>query len=413
MPDRLYRDDSYLRTFAARVTGATPGRPGVFSVELDRTAFYPTGGGQPNDTGSLGGLDVIDVREADAGRILHDVRCEAAPSGTIEGVIDWRRRFDHMQQHSGQHILSRSFIEVADAPTVSFHMGESACTIDVRLADPSEEVIRAAEARANAIVFSDVPVGVRSVPPDRAPRLEQDLQRDLALKPGDPVRIISIGDYDETPCGGTHVSRSGEVGLIAIRGWERFKGGTRVIFACGGRAARMHAELSATVDACVERLSAPPPELPSAIDRLLDQMGEARREVKRLGEALAAAEAEGRLARARAIGGCRIVLAVIDDRGSEEIARLARSCAAAPGAVALLAGGSGSGKTALVFARSEEGAAATLHMGDLLAAVCGPRGGKGGGGPTLARGGGLPAERLEEALEEACSLIAERLAAPR
>jgi alanyl-tRNA synthetase len=319
-----------------------------------------------------------------------------------------------MQQHSGQHILSRGFIEVAGAPTMSFHMGESACTIDVRLAEPDDETIRAAEAQANAVVFGDVPVSVRSVSPDRAPRSDEELPRELALKPGDPVRIVSIGEFDETPCGGTHVRRSGEIGAVAIRGWERFKGGTRITFACGGRAVRMLAELASSVDACVERLSAPPPELPSAIDRLQAQLGEARRELKRLAGALAAAEAEARLASARSIGGCRAVIAVLDDRGAEEIALLARSCASRPGAIALLAAGRpGSDKTFLVFARSEEGAAGPLDMGQLLAAVCKPRGGKGGGGPTFARGGGVPTERLREALEEACGLIAERLSPPR
>src|SRR5678816_3939605 len=244
MPHRMYRDDSYLDRFTATVTAAEPVSAGLFAVELDRTLFYPTGGGQPHDTGRLAGKPVVDVHEGGDGRILHLVSAESPPSGEVAGEIDWVRRFDHMQQHTGQHILSRAFVEMAGAATKSFHQGEGLCTIDIDRTELDAAMARSVEARTNEIVFSDPPVEVDLIDAARAPQLAADmnLARDLALKPGDPIRMVRVGRFDETPCGGTHVRRAGEVGAVAIRRWERFKGGTRVAFVCGGRVVRVMQE---------------------------------------------------------------------------------------------------------------------------------------------------------------------------
>lgn len=408
---RLYRDDSYLTGFTARVTGCTPHGQGRLAVTLDRTAFYPTGGGQPHDTGSLAGNAVLDVVEGDQGSILHVVRRDQPLAGDIEGVVDWPRRFDHMQQHSGQHILSRAFVAVAGAATTSFHLGERSCTIDIELARAGEEIIRNAERLANETIFADVPVEVLHTEPGRpgGPAAGPGVQRELALKPGDPIRLIRIGAFDETPCGGTHVRRSGEVGSVAIRSWEPFKGGTRVVFLCGGRVVRAVAGLGGVVDSLVARLSAQPHELPAAVARLQEQLAGARREAKTLGEALAGAEAVARDATARQAGGARVLVELFDGRPVEELQSLAGRYAATPGHAALLAAtDTATGRATLVFARAPEGMPGAPRMGDLLREVCSARGGKGGGGETLARGG-VPAAEAGAALEQAFELLRARL----
>ena len=412
MPLRLYRDDSYLTRFSAQVIDTRPGAGGVQEVELDRTAFYPTGGGQPHDTGSLAGLPVVDVREADGGRILHIVQTGVAPRGDVSCSIDWRRRFDHMQQHTGQHILSRAFVEIAGAATLSFHLGEDHCTVDLDLATTDEATIRAAESLANETIFANHPVLVEQMSPERAPGLAADMKlaRELALKPGDAIRIIKVGGFDETPCGGTHVRASGEVGVVAIRSWERFKGGTRVAFACGGRVVRMLGELGGVVDACVARLSAQPTELSETIGRLQEQLTESRRLAKHLNEALIGAEAVARDASARTVGGCGVIVEMFSDRPADDVQLLARKYTMTPGRVALLATvDTASGKSSLVFARSDEGIDPGLTMGDLLSQVCRSRGGKGGGGASFARGGGIGANDAQDALDEAFAAIASRL----
>ncbi|HEY3175808.1 MAG TPA: alanyl-tRNA editing protein [Candidatus Polarisedimenticolia bacterium] len=410
---RLYRDDSYLREFTARVTACEPAGADFVAIELDRTAFYPTGGGQPHDTGTLAGVPVVEVREGGDGRILHMTRGSEPLSGEIAGEIDWRRRFDHMQQHTGQHILSRAFVRIAGAATRSFHLGEQSCTIDLDLADPDEGLIRRAEALANENIFADHAVAVDQVLADRAPGIaaNMNLARELALKPGDAIRIVKVGPFDETPCGGTHVARSGEVGAVAIRSWERFKGGTRVSFLCGARVVSALAGMGAVVDACVGRLSAQPEELPGAIGRLQDQLAEARRATKLLNEALVGAEAVARDASARLAGTCRVIVEVFPERPIDDVLLLAQKYTLTAGRVALLAAVEmATGRASLVFARSDKGTPADLKMGDILAHVCRSRGGKGGGGPALAQGGGLVAETALSALEEAFGIVSARLA---
>lgn len=401
-----------MALFRASVIGTEPAGRGLFAVELDQTAFYPTGGGQPHDTGSLAGADVVDVKEAGDGRIVHMVRCGEAPAGEIEGRVDWRRRFDHMQQHTGQHILSRAFVEVAGASTRSFHLGGSSCTIDIDLTEATGDTIREAETLANEIVFRDRPVVIDSVPAENAGRIAQDMDlvRELALKPGDPIRIIRIDDFDETPCGGTHVGRAGEVGCVSIRGWERFKGGTRVTFYCGARVVAAMRDLAGIVDGCVSRLSVRPEEIPQTLDRLREQAGDARRTIRTLSEALAGAEAVALDATARDAGPCRVVVEVFDERDEDELQLLARKITASPGRIALLATvDRDSGKAAFVFARSGDGVTEEIRMGDLISAVCRARGGNGGGGPTLARGGGVPAAEARSAIDEAFEQIADQV----
>ena len=202
--ERLYYTDSWLNTFEARVTGIEPFE-GRFRVRLDRTAFYPTSGGQPFDTGVLGGARVLDVFEDEAGDVVHVL--DAKPSGeTVRGEIDTVRRFDHIQQHTGQHLLSAVFVVLFQYHTVSFHLGEGLCTIDLNTTLLTEEQVRQAEARANQIVFEDRPVRISFSTREEASKM--GLRKEVARE--GEIRLIEIDSLDLTACGGTHVARSEE-----------------------------------------------------------------------------------------------------------------------------------------------------------------------------------------------------------
>src|ERR1700687_3756349 len=238
---RLYYDDSYLQNFEARVVACMPAEP-VFSeagpqpaweVLLDRSAFYPSSGGQPNDLGRLGAARVLDVRDA-GDEIAHIVDRELPP-GSVEGCVDWRRRFDHMQQHTGQHLLSGMFHERYGLPTVSFHLGSDLCTIDLRGPEPSPDVLRGAQRAANAVIFEDRPVNVRYGTADQLTRegARKEVDREGIL------RAIEIEAADLQPCGGTHVKSTGQIGLVLIRRCTKVRQDWRVEFVCGGRAERI------------------------------------------------------------------------------------------------------------------------------------------------------------------------------
>ncbi|MFL5271666.1 MAG: alanyl-tRNA editing protein, partial [Anaeromyxobacteraceae bacterium] len=229
---RLYLDDPYLARFEAEVTGErrVGDRAGV---TLSRTAFYPEGGGQPADRGTLGGAEVVDVQEVD-GEVVHLV-AGAAPTGRVEGVLHWRRRFDHMQQHHGQHLLSAAFEAALGARTVSFHLGDEACTIDLD-APPSRlgaAALEEVERRANETVWRDLPVVARDLAPDELARIA------LRKEPTKGSRVVLVEGVDASPCGGTHPRRTGEVGAIALLRAAKWGQGSRVEFACGGRVLRL------------------------------------------------------------------------------------------------------------------------------------------------------------------------------
>ena len=236
---RLYHEDGERRTFDADVISCTQdessARDSQYAVILDQTAFFPTGGGQPHDTGMLGTARVMDVM--DHGSAVIHVVDKPLSVGPITGDVDWDRRLDHRQQHTGQHILSRALEVVADAPTVGFHLGESRCTIDVDHGAIDEAVLDEAEHMSNRVVLEDLPVAVQLHDgPDTIP---EGLRS--GLPPERPIRLVQIGKFDTNPCCGTHCTRSGQVGPIKILRWENRKGGVRVEFVCGERALRDYA----------------------------------------------------------------------------------------------------------------------------------------------------------------------------
>jgi len=379
--ERLYYTDAYATRFDAIVTAAGDenGRP---AVTLDRTAFYPTSGGQPFDTGRLGGAAVVDVVDREDGEIAHVLDRPLAAGDAVRGEIDWVRRFDHMQQHTGQHVLSAAFDRLFQARTTSFHLGTDACTIDLDRVLAADRV-HAAEAEANRIVWDDRPVEVRFVTAEEASRLplRKEPQREGLL------RLVQIADADVSACGGTHVARTGAVGIIGVSAWEKFRGGLRVEFLCGGRALARFRSLRDAVAASIRTLSVAPDELPDAIARAQAENKELRRALRGLTGQLAVHEAARLVAEAEPLGGVRLVAGAFDGWDAAGLKALATAIASHPGAVAVCL--SAAPPLLAAVARSADTA---VDAGALLKDLIARFGGKGGGKAELAQGGGLAAE---------------------
>ena len=373
--ERLYYTDAYAREFDALVveTLMHEGRP---AVVLDRTAFYPTSGGQPFDTGTLGAIRVVDVVDRDDGAVVHVLDREIG-AGTVKGVVDWERRFEHMQQHTGQHVLSAAFEKVLGARTLSFHLGTERSTIDLSRDLAAAEIARAEEA-ANRIVWEDRPVYVRFVSDEEAASLPLRKEPKRTGK----LRIVEVEGYDLSACGGTHVPATGVIGLIAVSGWERFKGGTRLAFVCGARALRSHGRLRDVVTAATRLLSVSASDLAATVERLLAEQRESARELRRLRDEHAGYRAAEYRARAETIGGLRGVLSHEPGCDAATWKTLAAAIVSEPGLVAVLVG---DGRPApVVVGRSTDVA---VDAGALIKALADEFGGRGGGRPELAQGG--------------------------
>jgi alanyl-tRNA synthetase len=374
---RIYYTDAYCRAFDAQVVRAFDRevRP---TVLLDRTAFYPTSGGQPFDVGTIADANVIDVVDAD-GDVVHVLSAPLEEGAVVRGEIDWERRFDHMQQHTGQHVLSAAFVRACDASTVSFHLGGETSSIDLSAQVEPAAVERAVD-EANAVVWDDRAITVRfaSAAEARALPLRKESAREGEL------RLIEIPGFDLSACGGTHVARTGAIGVIAVTGTERFKGGLRVRFVCGGRALRALRQLRDSVSGAVRVLSVHPQELPSAVEKLQAEGKSLRKTVVGLQAALAVHEADRLLAAAPQAGGRRVITEIYDGWDAAALKTIASSLIARdPVAVALVA--SASAVTLVVACTPSLG----LDAGAVVRQLTGRFGGRGGGRADLAQAGGL------------------------
>ncbi|HVJ26067.1 MAG TPA: DHHA1 domain-containing protein [Vicinamibacterales bacterium] len=380
MTERIYYSDPSLAEFEATVTGVET-MDGRQAVRLDRTAFYPTSGGQPHDLGTLGNARVIDVVDEENGDVLHFIEGEVVTGNKVPGRIDWTRRFDHMQQHTGQHVLSAAFDTLLKARTESFHLGADYATIDLARELTPAEIARA-ENDANRIVWEDRPVHIRFVDAAQAAALPL---RKAPAREG-TLRLIDVDGYDLSACGGTHVARTGAIGNIAVTGWERFKGGMRVGFVCGGRALSTHRRLRDVVTESARLLSTMQDELPAGIERLQADARESKRQIKDLQSRLAVHEAAGLAASAQE----GVVVAALDGWDQAALKNIASAIAARPGFVAGLIGGPA--PFAVVIARGTDRA---TDCGAVLKQLAARFGGKGGGRPELAQGGGLQGDAAE------------------
>ncbi len=387
---RLYYTDATLREFRATVRDmrALSGEDGAEhpAVCLDRTAFYPTSGGQPYDTGTLEGIPVVEVLEDTTGEVWHLLETPGLAVGqTVCGLIDWQRRFDHMQQHTGQHLLSAAFEDAYAAHTIGFHLGVAASTIDLDIGgvgspELSWDMAFAVEAAVNALVWQNRPINVMAVDEEEVSAIP--LRKPPAVE--GEVRVIWVEGYDASACGGTHVGATGEVGLIKITSLERYKGGTRVGFVCGGRALRHYQTSLHTLQSASLALSVGPDDLVPAITRLEDEAKALRRDVRRLRETALDDEAEKLWNSALAVDGVRTIVAHWVDRDFAEVRALAGRLRDRSGALLLFAvTEAGAGR--LLVARSDD--LGKFHAGAILRSALDELGGRGGGSATLAQGG--------------------------
>ncbi len=392
---RLYYDDAYTLEFSARVTErlTIDGHPALI---LDQTYFYPSSGGQPNDLGSINGVPVIDVtaRQAD-GAVVH-VLGGAVEAEAVAGVVDRARRVDHMQHHTGQHILSQAFVQIAGASTVGFHLSTESVTIDLDRVNLSDETVAAVEDLANEVVLADRPVTARIIQPDDAEGVRIRKLPEHLLTGG--LRIIDIDGFDVTACGGTHVARTGEIGLIKVLRQEKRGDKTRVEFRCGGRALRDYREKNVIVNQLMADFTCALAEVTGATARLQEDVKAAQRALKSATGMLLDYEAAQLSAEAPERKGLRIVKLNFPDRDFGDVRGLASRITQEPGRVALLA--VSGAKAQMVFARSAD---LTADMNALLKRVL-PllNGGRGGGQGQMAQGGGTgDAVQVTMALDEA------------
>jgi len=396
---RLYYDDSFLREFDAQVVSAEPAIAGngrrVWEVVLDATAFYPTSGGQPSDIGRLDDAEVLDVRD-EGEEVVHVVDRDFEP-GTVHGCISWPRRLDHMQQHTGQHLLSAIFQERFGLPTVSFHLGSESSTIDLRGAEPSETILEGAERAANDVVYDDRPIAVRYGTAEKLARLgvRKEVERTGIL------RAIEIEGVDLQPCGGTHVKRTAQIGMVLVRRCSKIRQDWRVEFVCGRRAERVARADARLLRGVAEKLSCAAEEVVAAAERAVSERDahfkNARAGLQKLAEAEAA-----EVVRAQPFGsnGLRVVTRWFqEDSAAEYLQNFSLALVKAEKTVALLARTPGGH---LIFAQHPS---AGKDMNATLKQVLERFGGKGGGSRDAARGRLKDAPRAVEALEFAKSLI--------
>jgi alanyl-tRNA synthetase len=406
--ERLYYQDSRLLEFDARVVSLSELDDGQIAITLDRTAFYPAGGGQPTDTGTLGDARVVDCIDAENDGVLHVVQGLVPEVGdTVHGKIDWLRRLDHLQQHTGQHILSAAFIQLFAAPTLSFRVLEHECEIDVALENPADERIEEAVDLANQIIWENRAISIRQVSSAEAATLP--LRKEPARE--GELRVIEIEDFDLTPCGGTHARSTGEVGVIAVRSWERAKGLARIHFMAGVRVVADYRKANQTAREVAALFSAGREDTPALVTRLIVENKKLGRRTDELEQVACRIEAEELIQQAHISNpsagpsgdtSMTVIATVFDDRSADSLKHLALALIAHPNTVALL--GSRDGETArLVFARST-GAAGDMNA--LMRQACSVIEGRGGGKADMAQGGGKNLEKLDEALNQAAKSLA-------
>jgi alanyl-tRNA synthetase len=406
MTRRLYYTDAYTTRFTARIVEITRHQQSP-AVVLDQSYFYPTSGGQPYDTGQLFQDDpvahVVDVVvRPDDNALLHilDREWHAGMGNRVICEIDWSRRFDHMQQHTGQHILSQALIRLVEAETVGFHLSDKTMTIDLDCNGLADSQVEAAEMMCNEIIWQDRPVTFREVSREEAQQLP--LRKIPDGREG-TLRLIEVTDFDLTACGGTHVGRTGEIGLLKIVKLERRGGQTRVEFCCGRRALLDYRLKNDAIQQLASALTTGYDELLPSVTRLQDSVKEGQRQIRQLQAERLAAEAEQLLTNGQHINNMVLVAQVFNGRAAAELRALATQLVSNPRTVCLLA--SVGARTDLVFARA---AGAPGDMKELLEVVLGQlEGGRGGGSPTMAQGGGAASdrERVQAAINQAIVLL--------
>lgn len=393
---RLYYDDSYTTRFAARVAsrGEHKGRP---AVELESTYFYPESGGQEADRGKLGAHGVLDVQADDDGRVWHVLAAADAPAGAeIEAEVDWARRFDNMQQHTGQHVLSAAFERVANAPTVSSHLGDESSSIEVAIGNADWKLIQRIEEATNRVLWEDRPV-------ERHWTDSEGVKRFQLRKPpvvSGPIRVVEIPEWDASACGGTHTKHTGEVGIVKIVRWEKVRGNVRFEFLCGGRALRDHAWRTEALLEAAKKRTLKDRELLAHLEKAAEERDELKKRLRELTNQALAAEA-----RARVGDPPRGVAEWSDSRAREDVRMFTLKCleAGAP----WVACAAGAPDAVIVLGRAKSGSA---DLRTILSQALEKARGKGGGSPDLvqiaAADSGAAKQTFEWAREAVNKLVA-------
>ncbi|ODV54445.1 alanyl-tRNA editing protein [Lysinibacillus fusiformis] len=390
MKDLLYYQDVMLREFDAHIISKETDEFGRHYVVLSNTAFYPTGGGQPHDTGTLNGIEVIDVEKVGV-EIRHYMQGHALElEGFVHGTLNWPRRFDHMQQHAGQHILTAAFVELFDAQTVSFHLGSEHVTIDIAIDTLTEQQLTAAEIRANEIILENRPIETTWITENELS--DFNLRKEVAVT-GD-IRLVIIPDYDYNGCGGTHPTSTGQVNAIKILGTEKMKGNVRVSFVCGQRVLNELAMRKRVLGDVARQLSVPEVDAATALAKILSAQ-------KHTEKALVAAKEELLTYEAKALvsSSSGLVAAAFQQRTMQDLQKLARTIVSEQEDMVTLLVSESEGKLQFVAARGK-------HVSKSMKAIAEKAlpliNGKGGGSDQMVQGGGeciISKEDLLEAMQ--------------
>jgi len=404
--DRLYYTDSFLHEFDARVVSVATDSAGRSRITLDRSAFYPTSGGQVFDTGWL---EIAGVRQPinevaedeETNEVLHILEGDGSPFQTgamVRGAIDAVRRRDHMQQHSGQHVLSAAFEKLYSAATVSFHMGDESCTIDLAADSISAKQLQAAERLANEVIAEDRPVDIRFATPDEARTMGV---RKIPPAEREKLRLIDIHDFDLNACGGTHVRSTGQIGCILVRKIEKVKQGVRVEFVCGLRAVATARHDFESLTEAAALFSTHIWEVPQQIRKSLDEIKSAQKAQHKLLEEVAELQAERLAQSAPERNGHKLVAQYFADRDLGFIKMLAQKLTKKDQVVALLA--CGGAQPSLVFAQQP---GMPHDMGALMKQTVEALGTRGGGNRDMAQGGAPDGDRAEHAIQDVANALA-------
>ncbi|MGZ4032899.1 MAG: alanyl-tRNA editing protein [Tumebacillaceae bacterium] len=401
MTRKLYYEDAYIKDFHAAIVEQGVEENGTPFVVLDQTAFYPVGGGQPCDLGTINGVEVVDVEEVD-GRILHRLASALTETtGQAFGALDWARRVDLTQQHTGQHIFSAAFEQLYNGETVGFHLGRETVKVEIDMPDMTQEMVDQVEFLTNHIIMEGREILARFVtaeelaamPLHKAPSVTEN------------VRIVSVKDFDNNPCGGTHFTRTSEVGPVKVLSWERYKGHIRFDLVCGWRALNAMTEKQLILRTLSRQLTSAENELPDSVARLQNEnkenvraLNDAKTKLQELevGELLAAAESKHAV---------KLVAKTFPDRPMQELQRLAQQIIDRDSAAVALLISSGA-KKEMVFAR---GADVQVAMNELIKETLPLVEGKGGGNAKIAQGGGAGEASAEDVLNHVLALFEAKL----
>ncbi|WP_134699438.1 DHHA1 domain-containing protein [Ammoniphilus sp. YIM 78166] len=390
--EKLYYQDPNLRSFTTQLRKIDQDEKGRLYAVLEKTAFYPTGGGQPHDTGTMNGIPVYDVEEVE-GEIRHYLQEPLGLQDEYVGVIDWERRFDHMQQHAGQHILSAAFENQFGYPTVSFHLGKDTCTIDLHIPSLSDEEAEQAEKLANQMILENRPIETKWVTKEEL--TQYMLRKDLSVS--ENIRLVIIPDFDYNGCGGTHPESTGKVSSIKILHWEKQKKNmVRLYFVCGNRVLQQLHHKHQMIQSMTSILNAPQEQMKEATQRLVQQTKDLEKTVSELKTQLLEYEAQRFIEKAKQDNESTIK-GIFFNRPITELQQLAKSMTLNRTDILVYLVNEVENKLQFVCARGQD---LNVNMNQIAKCVLPLINGKGGGNDAFAQGGGVRTISGEELMEE-------------